>query len=381
MSTANNHGWRAATVGMAIVCAICWLDVRTSIASDPDRFALALLEGSVANLERFTAFRCEYTVRQGMSKSVQDAVQGKFERSDMYEVEWLVKEDKESWSFRADDASVESQLRAEAGKGAVGRVAGPWPSEFYLSNGPQQLGYSPALKLANVHTPESPRSPTYLLPPVARGIGPGNKIDNAKDLLKSLKEGKTKHEGTDMFRGAEVHQFRERIDDGVYLGSLDPRRGYLLVRQVSTTRGDVEQSIHEIITEAKECEDGKWFPIRAYEIIAQSNLSQVFAREFVVTRLEDQKPPADEEFVVMLPRGTRVVLVHDSMASFSVPANMPVGLDDIDKLLERGAAARKEREKNGSGAGLVWWCLGGGLLALVCIVGLWRRQRRLSRPA
>lgn len=345
-----------------------------------DNHARVLLEGDWANSRAFRAFRCEYTITKGTAASRAKAIDGTMEKEEVTEVEWLVNEDKECWSFRADDTAAEKVLKAEAAKGAQGVVAGSFAiSQFFLSNGREQIGLASAIGLANVHTSDNPRSQRDFLPWGASAMGPGDKHNIGRDLLNGLDEGTARYRGTEDFYGAELHQIEWTDGSRSSTYSVDPRRGYLPIRCVTINPGAVQVTIEMIITDAKECSRGRWFPWRALELLQQSNLPHIpLVREFRIKKLDADNAPPDADFRISLPRGTRVVFPHDVTAVFVAEATTNVGLSDIPKLIERGAAESARRRRENSGTSTWWWWLGGGLLALVCITGLWRRYR--SRP-
>jgi hypothetical protein len=353
----------------------------------PDEtYARVLVEGTLANAKSFTQFRCRYTISEGKAQTVERALAGGYDRSPMADVEWVVSGEKERFSLRANDKVAAESLKANAAKGAKGMLYGNWSSSHFLSNGRQQMTYTPIIRVANLFGEDNRTSQRDFLPPGAEGMGPGDKIQVASSLLKALDEGRASYRGIQKHRGAEVHvircKYKYASHDSTATYFVDTNRGFLLIRSIEESP---RRNIEVNMVDAKRFPNAGWFPTRS--LVCMSDRPQgpnVLVREFVVGEIVVE-PPADNLFRIDLPKGTGVVDLKDARTSFVLDAPTTVGTTDLPKLLERAARTAVDRRTFEEGprksAPAIWWFIGAGVLAGVCLVGLWRRRSRSSNHA
>ncbi len=353
-----------------------------------EEYARALLEGNLSNGRGFKSLYCRYKIYEGTGTTVKAAVAGDYSKKVVAEVEWVVDGENERWSSRGNDDAIlkelDDRLKREAGNATQGKVSvGGWgvgsPSAHYLSNGNEQLRYGPSLGWANIYDRDHPITQRDSLPPGADGMGPGDKFNRAASLLARFEKGQSTYQGIEKHSGRDLavirSEYPERVQPARGVIMIDPIRGFLIVHEGYESAMYITS---QFVTDARECANGCWFPLRTVTCITQRDTGTIRVREYVITEVSSDVP-SDDKFRLDLPRGTGISDVRDYRTAFQIEAPMAVGLKDISALHERAKRTaidkRAEEDRNSPRTSAWWWLVGGGAIVVVCLIALSRRRR------
>lgn len=309
-------------------------------AEDERTVLRAIAEGYLHNRESFPQFTCRYRIAKGRAASYEQAVDGDLANPVTADILWVVSGDKERHSVSTNDAALrENAARSVQADGSTVVVV-PIASEDYLTDGRRQFRHSSGLaNLFGVGSSDHRLSTN----PFSMGVmGEGESRTPAALIQQKLNEPnpcRLRGRESVLGYGALVVEIPSRDGTQVLTYYLDPERGYLPIRKDAETRGQVES--RTMITEARDCGDDRWFPMRSVRITNPEGEPPYYVQLIDVLELDVESVPDEDLFAVELPAGTRVVDRSDPKSQFESEEPMSVDLNDLQGI--ELAAARQAR--------------------------------------
>lgn len=309
--------------------------------AEVDALVRAAIQGYLHNRESFPYFRCEYTVTDGKANSVADALAGKLTNPITTKRLWIVNGRKVLHRVEADPVIFEPALQKALDsvgpkKSGKSKVSVPTLSSEFLSSGENQLDYIPSMKGATVFAPDHPHGGVGDLTPFGMGLmGAGEKL-NPGYLLQLCEKpgGSYQARGLEEIDGKPVVTVTFRPPDSTAYTrhSFDLSRGYLPFR-IGLHHNQTNKLLAQAyLTDVREFRKDRWFPERSVRVVGSEAPLSVSVIQ--VVKLDVEKRPTDQDFVLDLPAGTEINSATDPSAFFRLKQKEQIGLAQLSTLVE-----------------------------------------------
>ena len=298
--------------------------------------------GFAANIGSFPFYSCTFTVTKAEASSVSSALAGERKSAVTAEHRLAVLGDTEVCECKfAPPPPIKREKSAVLPKETLRHKSTPFVGNAILKNRKQGLIYSPVLTTANLHADRKP-PPEFSITPWNLGMlghgtnwcGPEVLIE--RDTHQLVEFATDSNVGKLSFR----FKFKEPIVHETRFFRLDPERGYLPTMsgvqndRIKSENGEYMCTGH--LLEARECSNGRWFPIHWIRTINFGNNTPIDVLELKVLILQSESKPTQEQMSITMPAGTSVnsALYTDPVLVYRLKQQEVVGIDDINTMFE-----------------------------------------------
>jgi hypothetical protein len=376
-----------AVLGVLIGIALVAWSTLAAAADDEQSTAVlrAIAEGNLQNRESFEQFVCRFRVSLGTAPTLEHALRGdSISVAATADGVWIVDSPAVCFDLKCDPALIEQAMEKarEQLPASGGTVAGPpLPSKGFLDDGRHQLMYSRVLKGGNVFQPDNRTSGISLGPFDMGAMGVNEAGIPGRVILESFSTSKPAVlEGPlglvpDGLVSVTVRSTSHEADSWKRSFVIDPQRGCLPVeiRYYGEDGGSLVGLA--VMTDAKECTRGRWFPMRSIAVLNPSSVGDTrHVREIVVTSLDVDTSPPPQEFSIAMEAGSLIndPSVSGSQMAIREPRSINVTeLAELSDSLRRRASDRRANVRPVEGAypkwlsGVLWWMGGLGIVLVV----------------
>jgi hypothetical protein len=308
----------------------------------------AIAEGYRANRESFTEFSCRFKWRNGKARSLEDARNGKLEQVLEHDGLWIVDGLRTRYQFVCSSVNLSQEFdRAVVARrktpGITREISLPGQEYFYLKNGTMRAHQSKIIKSLNLIPLETEDPAGIQVTPFALGLMGGDEVLGPSAILKGVVDGHFigRFDGTVEEAGKPLLAVsRGYKGEGLRTSyRFDPERGYLVVHFWDSDPHSGKRNYEAFMVEAKDCGSGRWFPMRSIVVPGEENEPWPRrVKEMRVTELTLGRP-ADQDFVLDVPAGTQVTIVHTSN-SVNIEHDTRVHESELESLAQRAIEHR-----------------------------------------
>lgn len=310
--------------------------------------------GWTANRQSFTRITCRYTIIKGTAASREDALKGKLLESSKANCLWVVDEDKERCSLVAEREEKPKLPRSIGTQREDVIAINTFLSSDYLAFGKVRMHSSQLMRGGTLYGENysDDAGSNDISTPLAMGVmGPGGTrtpprmiqtlidrqeklvVEDDRDVNGTIGVMYSKHDPVKNFESGFRYVF-------------DASRGYLTT-QMSHHQGNPARLRSElVITEAKHCDNGAYFPMRSVRLTAPNpKTGKVSATIIQVEELDVESVPAATSFAVPFKKGWFINDRTDPYSQFSLKADQIITATELPKLLREAQQTAKERHE------------------------------------
>ncbi len=355
----------------------------------------AAAEAYLSNREAFRFIKCRFIATRGKIRSPEDALAGRFIDPVILSGLWLVSGTKVKYEIHPDrDYAGEAwktfaKTSAKQATGRMSIVSYRAGTNLFLTDGQIQMRHAPDISTVNLYGPGQV-GPSFTLTPFGMELMGESEVHNPGWVLRNCVEGSWhgRVNGIQKVDGHEVLSVSvgESPDTLLRTYCLDIKRGFLPILMWAK-KPDEEGHIYKaFITSVRQCSEGRWFPERC--VVAYSfdgSRPSPYGMELRVVELEVDRPPADDDFYLDIPKDTQVSVVPNKGAVIRTKAQEHVSLQNLPDLLGRCLAREAEllalqNQTGGRPAGratlLMAVAIPALILAVVAVTIFLRRHRQ-----
>jgi hypothetical protein len=265
----------------------------------------------------------------------------------------------------------------------------------------QGIRFSPTLHGGGFRPPDSNGPQTMITPfDMIGSMGKDERMHPARLIHESFEEDDVScRVGTEEVDGRDLvvvsHVYPDAVERPRHTFWFDAERGFLPVRMIREFDDPKERLVKTVVTEVRECSNGRWFPIRTVKVCfpapdqAEKSI-EVF--DLRVTELDVDTPPSDDMLAIEIPKGAQLHNGVEPNSQIAIQADRRIGVSDFDELSERMGIRREERFQETEQMQPVelsetpmspqrWYLIGGGVaILLAAMLVLWFRWAREHRP-
>jgi hypothetical protein len=382
-----------------LISALSLLMSATPASADEPPIPIPVIaEGYLANRASFPFLKCRFSKFTGQAPSLADALNGKLQqRKKVADYLWIVNEPKTRFEIEfphsqpppKDKAQTPKSKPQTAENGQMRFIPIHVQGYKLLYDGQYTLNYSVSLRsLIVINGRQRMLAETN---PFSLGKMGAEEIFNPGRLLSYALKGK----GSYRYYGIQKSNGRDTLCIGTigldggeqFRWFLDPEQGFLPIEcwDLDEKSGRVLQRC--FFTEVRKCSGNRWFPVRGVAVGSpnkQGIYENVF--EYVVTELDVDHPPTEDEFTIEVPQGTQMGVPEEDLFGGTLGKTRRLGLADIPCLrgqAQQVTAAYQAQARAGASDSWRWFWPVVGVVTLVfgTMGWYWWRRRRTQQTS
>jgi hypothetical protein len=377
-------------------------------AAEGDATRLRVIaESSLFNREAFPFVTSRFRMVHGTADTEGQAIASGPE-DDILVVDgiWIVNDGEVRHEIHVDAEYIKEKMREAAQSQADSEASTLrvdikfWPLKQIWGKG-QGIRFSPTLHGGGFRPPDS-NGPQITITPfdMIGSMGRDESLHPARLIHESFDEEDVlcQVDGIEDIEGRKLvvvsHTYRDSPERARCTFWFDAERGFLPVRMIREYDDPKKRLVKTVVTEVRECSNGRWFPIRTVKMgfpaPGQAEKSiEVF--DLRVTELDVDTPPSGDMLAIEIPKGA---LLHNGVepnSQITIQADRRIGVKDFDELGECMGIRREERFQEVEQMQPVelsdapmsarrWYLIGGGVAILLAgMLVLWFRWAREQR--